>query len=398
MSANKSNLPLSGIKIVDLTRVLAGPLSAQMLGDLGADVIKIERPGTGDDARAFGPPYLKDPEGKANNNNSFYLCANRNKRSVTVNVASPEGQEIIRQLAKDADVFMENYKVGDLKRYGLDYESIRKINPGIIYCSVTGFGQTGPYAPRAGYDAILQAMGGLMSVTGHIDGEPGEGPMKVGPSIVDYMTGMNTSIGILSALYHRDANGGEGQHLDICLMDTVIASCSHWLQIYLVNGQVPPRRGTWGNGGMPAGVFRATDGELMVVVGNDGQFARTCEVLGAPELATDPKFIKNNDRVRHGKEIMAIFAGLFLKKPVAYWLDELEKAGVPSGPINDFAQVFTDPHVKSRGMEVKVNHPFEPNLSLIRNAVTFSGTPVKEYRAPPRLGEHTSGSAGEHRL
>jgi crotonobetainyl-CoA:carnitine CoA-transferase CaiB-like acyl-CoA transferase len=384
-----SALPLSGIKILDLTRVLAGPLSAQMLGDLGADVIKIERPGTGDDARQFGPPYLVDPEGKQNNNNSFYLCANRNKRSVTVNIASPEGQQIIRDLAKDVDVFMENYKVGDLKRYGLDYESIKAINPGIIYCSVTGFGQTGPYAPRAGYDAILQAMGGLMSVTGHIDGEPGEGPMKVGPSIVDYMTGMNTSIAILSALYHRDANDGEGQRLDVCLFDTVIASLSHWLQIYLVNGKVPPRRGTWGNGGMPAGVFRATDGELMVVVGNDGQFVRTCEVLGAPELATDPRFVKNNDRVKHGKEIMAIYAGLFLKKPVAYWLDELEKAGVPSGPINDFEQVFADPHVQSRGMQIKVDHPFEHSLSLIRNALTFSGTPVKEYRYPPRLGEHT---------
>jgi crotonobetainyl-CoA:carnitine CoA-transferase CaiB-like acyl-CoA transferase len=384
-----SALPLSGIKILDLTRVLAGPLSAQMLGDLGADVIKIERPGTGDDARQFGPPYLVDPEGKENNNNSFYLCANRNKRSVTVNIASPEGQQIIRDLAKEVDVFMENYKVGDLKRYGLDYEAIKAINPGIIYCSVTGFGQTGPYAPRAGYDAILQAMGGLMSVTGHIDGEPGEGPMKVGPSIVDYMTGMNTSIAILSALYHRDANGGEGQRLDVCLFDTVIASLSHWLQIYLVNGKIPPRRGTWGNGGMPAGVFRATDGELMVVVGNDGQFVRTCEVLGAPELATDPRFVKNNDRVKHGKEIMAIYAGLFLKKPVAYWLDELEKAGVPSGPINDFAQVFSDPHVQSRGMQVKVDHPFEHSLSLIRNALTFSGTPVKEYRYPPRLGEHT---------
>ena len=268
-----SALPLSGIKILDLTRVLAGPLSAQMLADLGAEVIKIERPGGGDDARAFGPPYLNDPEGKANNNNSFYLCANRNKKSVTVNIATPEGQDIIRELAKTCDVMMENYKVGDLKRYRLDYESIKAINPGIIYCSVTGFGQTGPYAPRAGYDAILQAMGGLMSVTGHIDGEPGEGPMKVGPSIVDYMTGMNTSIGILSALYHRKANGGEGQHVDVCLFDTVIASLSHWLQIYLVNGQTPPRRGTWGNGGMPAGVFRCTDGELMLVVGNDGQFA-----------------------------------------------------------------------------------------------------------------------------
>jgi len=384
-----SALPLSGIRILDLTRVLAGPLSAQMLADLGADVIKIERPGGGDDARAFGPPYLEDPEGKENNNNSFYLCANRNKRSVTVNIARAEGQEIIRELAKSCDVFMENYKVGDLKRYGLDYDSIRAVNPGIIYCSVTGFGQTGPYAPRAGYDAILQAMGGLMSVTGHIDGEPGEGPMKVGPSIVDYMTGMNTSIAILSALYHRDANGGEGQRLDVCLFDTVIASLSHWLQIYLVSGKIPPRRGTWGNGGMPAGVFRCTDGELMVVVGNDAQFASTWQVLGAPELATDPKFLKNNDRVKHGKEIMAIYAGLFLKKPVAYWLDELEKAGVPSGPINDFAQVFADPHVRSRGMQIKVDHPFDHALSLIRNPLTFSGTPVTEYRYPPLLGEHT---------
>jgi len=384
-----SALPLQGIKILDLTRVLAGPLSAQMLGDLGAEVIKIERPGGGDDARAFGPPYLRDPEGKANNNNSFYLCANRGKKSVTINIAAPEGQEIIRELAKTCDVMMENYKVGDLKRYKLDYETIKAINPGIIYCSVTGFGQTGPYAPRAGYDAILQAMGGLMSVTGHLDGEPGAGPMKVGPSIVDYMTGMNSSIGILSALYHRKANGGEGQHVDVCLFDTVIASLSHYAQIFLVNGQTPPRRGTWGNGGMPAGVFRCTDGELMLVVGNDGQFQRTCAVLGSPELATDPRFVKNNDRVVHGKEIMAIFAGLFLKKPVAAWLEELEKAGVPSGPINDFAQVFADPHVRSRGMEIKVDHPLEPALSLIRNPITFSGTPVKDYRAPPLLGADT---------
>ncbi|MDU6672552.1 MAG: CaiB/BaiF CoA-transferase family protein, partial [Bradyrhizobium sp.] len=357
--------------------------------DLGAEVIKIERPGTGDDARAFGAPYLKDPDGKANNNNSFYLCANRNKKSVTVNIASSDGQEIIRALAKDCDVFMENYKVGDLKRYGLDYEAIKAVNPDVIYCSVTGFGQTGPYAPRAGYDAIFQAMGGLMSVTGHMDGEPGAGPMKVGPSIVDYMTGMNTSIGILSALYHRDVNGGGGQHVDVCLFDTVIASLSHYAQIFLVNGKSPPRRGTWGNGGMPAGVFRCTDGELMLVVGNDGQFARTCAVLGAPELATDPKFVKNNDRVVNGKEIMAIYAGLFLKNSVAHWLEQLEKAGVPCGPVNDFAHVFADPHVRSRGMEVKVEHPFEPQLSLIRNALTFSGTPITEYRAPPLLGADT---------
>jgi len=385
-----SPLPLSGIKILDLTRVLAGPLSAQMLADLGAEVIKIERPGGGDDARAFGPPYLVDPQGRENNNNSFYLCANRNKKSVTVNIATAEGQEIIRELARSCDVMMENYKVGDLKRYKLDYEAIKAVNPGIIYCSVTGFGQTGPYAPRAGYDAIFQAMGGLMSVTGHMDGEPGAGPMKVGPSIVDYMTGMNSSIGILAALYHRKVNGGEGQHVDVCLFDTVIASLSHFAQIYLVNGETPPRRGTWGNGGMPAGVFRCADGELMLVVGNDAQFARTCAVLGRPELATNPKFVRNNDRVVHGKEIMALFAGLFPKKPVAYWLEELEKAGVPCGPVNDFAQVFADEHVRERGMKIKVNHPFEPALSLIRNPIVFSETPVKDYRAPPLLGENTS--------
>jgi crotonobetainyl-CoA:carnitine CoA-transferase CaiB-like acyl-CoA transferase len=360
-----------------------------MLADLGAEVIKIERPGSGDDARAFGPPYLADPQGRENNNNSFYLCANRNKKSVTVNIATAEGQQIIRELARSCDVMMENYKVGDLKRYKLDYEAIKTVNPGIIYCSVTGFGQTGPYAPRAGYDAIFQAMGGLMSVTGHMDGEPGAGPMKVGPSIVDYMTGMNTSIGILAALYHRKVNGGEGQHVDVCLFDTVIASLSHFAQIYLVNGEIPPRRGTWGNGGMPAGVFRCADGELMLVVGNDTQFARTCAVLGNEGLATNPKFVRNNDRVVHGKEIMALFADLFLKKPVAYWLEELEKAGVPCGPVNDFAQVFADEHVRERGMEIKVNHPFEPKLSLIRNPIVFSETPVKDYRAPPLLGENT---------
>jgi crotonobetainyl-CoA:carnitine CoA-transferase CaiB-like acyl-CoA transferase len=381
-------MPLSGVKVIDMTRVLAGPIAGQMLGDLGAEVIKIERPGTGDDARSFGPPYLNDPDG-SRLDNSFYLCANRNKKSVTVNVATAEGQEIIRELSKTADVLLENYKVGDLKRYGLDYDAIRAINPRIIYCSVTGFGQTGPYATRAGYDAILQAMGGLMSVTGHLDGEPGAGPMKVGPSIVDYMTGLNASIGILAALHHRDIGRGEGQHIDACLFDTVIASLSHWLQIYLLNGKVPPRRGTWGNGGMPAGVFRCTDGELMLVNGNDAQFQRTCAVLGEPNLAEDPRFSKNNDRVANGKEIMAIFAGLFLKQPVAHWLERLEAVGVPSGPINDFDQVFADPHVQSRGMRVCVDHPFEPALPLVRNALSFSGTPITEYGAPPLLGSNT---------
>jgi crotonobetainyl-CoA:carnitine CoA-transferase CaiB-like acyl-CoA transferase len=384
-----SKLPLSGIKVLDLTRVLAGPLSAQMLGDLGADVIKIERPGGGDDARIFGPPYLVDPEGKANNNNSFYLCANRNKRSVAVDISKPEGQEIVRQLAKDSDIFMENFKVGDLKRYGLDYETIRKINPGIIYCSVTGYGQTGPYSARPGYDAIFQAAAGLMSVTGHPDGEPGAGPMKVGPSIADVMTGMNTSIGILSALFHRKVNGGQGQHIDVCLNDTVIASLTHYAQIYLVNGETPPRRGTSGNGGVPARVFTCADQDIMLVVGNDSQFEKCCSVLGHPELAKDPRFVKNNDRVVHRNELMKILEDIFITKPAKYWLDGLEAAGVPAGPINDFRQVFEDEQVRSRGMEVKVKHPFREDLSLIRNALTFSGTPIKDYRAPPLLGQNT---------
>lgn len=228
-----------------------------------------------------------------------------------------------------------------------------------------------------------------MSVTGHMDGEAGAGPMKVGPSIVDYMTGMNASIAILAALHDRKINGGAGQHIDVCLLDTVIASLSHYAQIFLVSGRTPPRGGTWGNGGMPAGVFRCADGELMLVVGNDAQFARTCAVLGEPELATNPKFVKNNDRVVHGKEIMAIFARLFLKGEVACWLEKLDKAGVPSGPVNEFEQVFTDPHVRERNMEVTVDHPFESSLSLIRNPMTFSETPIKQYRYPPRLGEHT---------
>lgn len=241
---------------------------------------------------------------------------------------------------------MENYKVGDLKRYGLHYQSIRRIYPGMVYCSVTGFGQTGPYAHRAGYDAIFQAMGGLMSVTGHMDGEPGAGPMKVSPSIVDYMV-MNCSTAILSAPNHRKVNGGEGQHIDVCLLDTVIA-LSHYLRIYLVSGRSPARHGTWGNGGMPSGVFWCTDGQLMLVVSNESQFKRTCALLGVPQLATDPRFAKNIDRVMPSREIKAIFAGLFLKQGVAHWLDELAKVGVPSGPVNDFAQVFADLHVQER--------------------------------------------------
>lgn len=384
-----SQLPLAKIRVLDLTRVLAGPLASQMLADFGAEVIKIERPGTGDDSRTYGPPYLASPENRRQDN-AFYLSANRGKKSVTIDIASAAGQRIIRELAKTSDVFMENFKVGDLARYGLDYASISKLNPGIVYCSVTGFGQTGPYSSRPGYDAVFQAMGGLMSVTGHPDEEPGGGPMKVGPSIVDVMTGMNAAIGVLTALYHRAANGGLGQHVDIALLDSVIASLSHYAQIYLVSGKAPPRRGTGGNGGVPSQTFRCSDGSVMLTAGNDAQFARLCQVLGVAELATDPRFADNNGRVENRKELIAILSAQFLQKPASAWLPLLQQGGVPSGPINTLEQVFADPHVRERGMEVKVAHPLHDSLSLIANPIRFSDTPVRDYAAPPMLGQDTA--------
>jgi crotonobetainyl-CoA:carnitine CoA-transferase CaiB-like acyl-CoA transferase len=383
------SLPLSNVRVLDLTRVLAGPFAAQMLGDLGAQVIKIERPIAGDDARTYGGPYLTDAEGKSSRDNSFYLSANRNKRSVTINMAKPRGQELIRELARKADVVMENFKVGDLARYGLDYASIKAINPRVVYCSITGFGQHGPYAKRPGYDAVFQAMGGLMSVTGHPDGQPGGGPMKVGPSIVDVLTGLNASIAIIGALYGRDANGGQGQHIDLALLDAVIASLSHYAQIYLVSGDMPPRRGTSGNGGVPSQTFHCADGDVMVTAGNDGQFARLCEVVGRPELARDPRFATNNARVAHRDIILPLLEDLFREKPLAHWLPALEAAGVPSGPINNLAQVFGDPQVIARGMSATVAHPLRDALRLIANPIHYSETPITGYRPPPMLGEHT---------
>lgn len=382
-------LPLTGIKVLDMTRILAGPLSAQMLGDLGAEVIKIERPGIGDDARSFGPPYLADADGKETNNNSAFICANRNKSSIAVNIASPAGREIVLELTKSADILMENFKVGDLRRHGLDYDSVKKINPGIIYCSVTGYGQSGPYRARPGYDAVFQAEAGLMSVTGHPDGVPGGGPMKAGPSIADVMTGMNASIGILAALFHRKVNGGQGQHIDVCLMDTTIASMTYDAQKYLISGEIPSRRGTLGGGGVPSRVFTCADQDIMLVCGNDAQFVKCCEVLGRPELAQDPRFVTNRDRIVHRSVLIAILEEIFITKPAKYWLGELEQAGVPAGSINNLQQVFADEHVKSRGMAVKTNHPLHENLSLVRNALLFSETPITEYRAPPLLGQHT---------
>jgi len=384
---------LSGVRILDLSRVLAGPFATQMLGDLGAEVIKVERPGKGDECRQYGPPFLKDAEGRNTAESSFYLSVNRNKKSIAVDIAKPQGQEIIRELAKQCDVLIENFKVGDLQRYGLDYASLKIINPRLIYCSVTGFGQTGPYRLRPGYDSIFQGMSGLMSVTGNPDGTPGGGPMKTGPSLGDVMTGQFAVSAILAALYHRDANGGNtGQHVDVALLDSLIATNSHYSSHYLVSGDVPVRRGTEGNGGMPSRLFHCADGDIMLVVGNDAQFVRLCEVLGRPELARDPRFVTNVARVTHRREVVQFLEPLFLQRKCAEILDALERAVVPAGPVYDLKQVFEDPQVREREMCVEIAHPSsgDGKVKLVGHPVKYSETPVTQYQRPPRLGEHTN--------
>lgn len=390
-----ARLPLETIRVLDLTRVLAGPFASQVLADMGADVIKIERPVVGDDARIFGEPYLRDAEGKPTRENAFYMSVNRNKRSVALNIAKPEGQALIRELVKSCDVVMENYKVGDLTRYGLDYESLKAINPAIIYCSVTGYGQTGPLAAKPGYDAVFQGECGLMSVTGVPEGKPGAGPMKVGPSIVDLFTGLNVANAVLAALYHRDAAGGEGQYIDIALLDCGVSALSHYAQIYLTSGEVPVRRGTQGNGGMPTSMFRCSDGAIMITSGNDKQYIALCDAVGHPELATHPRFHTNVLRVQHRDEITVVFDEIFAANTVAYWLEKLGSAGIPSGPINDLEQVFAYPQTLHRGMRVRAPHPLKPDLDVIRSPLHFSATPITEYRAPPMLGEHTREVLGE---
>jgi crotonobetainyl-CoA:carnitine CoA-transferase CaiB-like acyl-CoA transferase len=384
-----TRLPLEKVRVLDLTRVLAGPFGSQILADLGADVIKIERPGTGDDARIFGEPYLRDAQGKATRENAFYMSVNRNKRSVALNIAAPDGQAVLRELVKSCDVVMENYKVGDLKRYGLDYESLKAINPRIVYCSVTGYGQTGPLAAKPGYDAVFQGECGLMSVTGLPDGKPGAGPMKVGPSIIDLFTGLNVANAVLAALYHRDANGGSGQYIDVALLDCGVSALSHYAQIYLTSGEVPVRRGTQGNGGMPTSKFACRDGAIMITSGNDKQYVALCEAVGHPELAAHPRFHTNVLRVQHRDEITEVFDAIFATDTVDHWLDKLGAAGIPSGPINTLDEVFAYPQAVHRGLRVRAPHPLKPDLDVIRSPLNFSETPITDYRAPPMLGQHT---------
>ncbi|WOB08953.1 CaiB/BaiF CoA-transferase family protein [Piscinibacter gummiphilus] len=385
-------LPLAGIRVLDLSRVLAGPWCTQTLADLGADVIKIERPMKngvgGDDTRGWGPPFLKDRDGADTAEAAYYLGTNRNKRSVTVDIATAEGQALIRQMAAQCDVFIENFKVGDMARYGLDADSLRKLYPRLVYCSVTGFGQTGPYRERAGYDYAIQGMGGLMSVTGERDDLPGGGPQKVGVAVADLFTGMYATVAILAALRHRDATG-EGQVVDMALLDTQVAMLANLGANYLTTGVAPRRIGNAHQNIVPYQVFETADGHLILAVGNDTQYAKFCDVAGRPDLAQDPRFIKNADRVRHRATLVPVLAEILKTRKKHDWLSALEAAKVPCGAINDLGEVFADPHVQSRGMTVAMPHPLTDALKLVASPMKLSATPVQYRRPPPLLGEHT---------
>jgi len=385
---------LRGVRVLDLSRVLAGPWCTQTLADLGAEVIKIERPPSdkhpgGDDTRGWGPPFLKDSEGNDTAEAAYYLGANRNKRSVTVDIACAEGQALIRRLAAQCDVLVENYKVGDMARYGLDYASLAADCPRLIYCSITGYGQTGPYSARAGYDYAVQGMGGLMSVTGERDDLPGGGPQKVGVAVADLFTGMYATVAILAALRHRDATG-QGQAIDMALLDTQVAMLANLGANYLVTGQAPRRAGNAHQNIVPYQVFEVADGHVILAVGNDKQFERFCAVAGCAELARDPRFARNAERVRHRGVLVPLLAERLRTRARAQWLAELDAANVPCGPINDLADVFADPHVAARGMTLAVDHPLNPLLRLVASPMKLSATPVSLRRAPPLLGQHTA--------
>ena len=381
--------PLSHIRVLDLSRVLAGPWAGQNLADLGAEVIKIERPGTGDDSRAFGPPWIKDRAGKDTRDSAYFTSANRGKKSVTVNIAVPEGQALLRELARGSDLLLENYKFGDLTRYGLGYEQLRELNPRLVYCSVTGFGHTGPYRERPGYDFMIQGMGGMMSVTGEPDGTPGGGPQRAGVPIADIITGMYASIAICAALAHRERSG-VGQHLDLALLDSQIALLAYQNTNYFATG-VPPRRiGNLHPNIVPYQPFRASDGEVILACGNDNLYRKFCEAAGCPQLATDARFDTNGKRVENRAELARLLGEIFQKRTKREWLELLETAGVPNGPINDVAQVFEEPQVRARGVRIELEHAAAGKVPMVGSPMRFSGTPVEYRLAPPALGEHTA--------
>nr|WP_315230077.1 CaiB/BaiF CoA-transferase family protein [uncultured Limnohabitans sp.] len=388
---------LDGIRILDLSRVLAGPWCTQTLADLGADVIKIERPGAGDDTRSWGPPFLKDTQGADTRDAAYYLGANRNKRSVTCNISTSEGQALIRELVKSCDVFIENFKVGDMARYGLDFASLIALNPRLVYCSVTGFGQTGPYRERAGYDYAVQGIGGLMSVTGERD-DLGGGPQKVGVAVADLFTGMYATVAILAALRHAEKTG-QGQQVDMALLDTQVAMLANLGANYLVSGQkegkVPGRAGNAHQNIVPYQVFEVapmpdgTKDHLILAVGNDGQYAKFCAVANRPDLATDPRFVKNADRVRHRAVLVPMLETVMLSRSKSAWLEALEAAKVPCGAINNLAEVFADPHIRARDMVSSWTHPLAGSVELVASPMKLSVTPVRQDITPPTLGQHT---------
>lgn len=377
---------LAGIRVLDLTRILAGPTCTQLLGDLGAEVLKIERPGIGDDTRKWGPPYVAGADGTPTAESAYYLCANRNKRSVGIDIARPEGQALVRRLLARCDVVVENFKAGDLARYGLDHPTLAGEFPRLVYCSITGFGQTGPYAPRAGYDYLAQGAGGIMSITGEPDGEP----MKVGVGIADVMCGMYATVAILAALRHRDATG-EGQHIDLALLDTQVAWLVNEGTNYLLSGQVPRRLGNEHPNIVPYKVFESSDGYVILAVGNDAQFQKWCAFAGAADLAADPRFATNSLRVQHRRELYGLMPAYMGRQSTREWVDGLAALGVPCGPVNTLDQVFEDPQVQARGMRIDVPHASAASGSvpLIANPIRMSRTPPSYRQSPPTLGEHT---------
>jgi formyl-CoA transferase len=390
MASDSKGLPkaLGHIRVLDLSRVLAGPWCSQNLADLGADVIKIERPGAGDDTRAWGPPYAPDADGKPTGEAAYYLSANRGKRSVTVDIASPDGQQLLRELARHCDVVIENFKVGQLKRYGLDYDTLKALKPDLVYCSITGFGQDGPYAHRAGYDFLIQGMGGLMSVTGERDELPGGGPQKAGVALTDLMTGMYATVAVLAALTHRDRSG-EGQYIDMSLLDTQVAMLANVGSNYLNSGKRPKR---WGNAHaniVPYQTFACADGHLIVAAGNDGQYQKFVQAGGRPELALDERFATNPLRVKNRDVLVPLLATMVRERGRDDWIALLEAQGVPCGPINDLDEVFENEQVRARGMQIDLPHPSAGQVKLVRSPMKLSATPATSEQAPPLLGQHT---------
>ncbi len=380
--------PLSHIRVLDLSRVLAGPWAGQNLADLGAEVIKVERPGSGDDSRAFGPPWVKDREGRDTQDSAYYTSANRGKKSITIDIGKPEGQKLVRELARISDVLIENYKFGDLARYGLAYDDLKKINRRLIYCSITGFGQTGPYRGRPGYDFMIQGMGGMMSVTGEPDDAPGGGPQRAGVPVADIITGMYASIAICAALAHREQSG-VGQHLDLALLDSQIALLAYQNTNYFSTGSPPKRIGNLHPNIVPYQPFRTKDGSVILACGNDNLYRKFCEVAGCADLAADSRFASNGKRVENRAELTRLLQAIFLARTTREWVEILDAAGVANGPINDVAQVFREPQVKARGVKIELEHPVAGKLPLVASPMRFSGTPLQYELAPPVLGQHT---------